>query len=81
WRDQDAGKHLIKLSQWQPPPDDADWLLELKGALNHLFNEQRKQRDSAFINQAKIDKISTRDLTDEQIQELKNLTKPAKASE
>ncbi|MDH5192036.1 MAG: DNA primase, partial [Gammaproteobacteria bacterium] len=41
WRDQDAGKHLIKLSQWQPPPDDADWLLELKGALNHLFNEQR----------------------------------------
>jgi DNA primase len=81
WREQETGNHLTKLIQWQPEFDEAGWSEELKGALSHLINERQKQRDDAFISKAKVDKMSTKDLTAEQIQELKNLTKPVKTSD
>ncbi|MDH5435751.1 MAG: toprim domain-containing protein, partial [Gammaproteobacteria bacterium] len=81
WRDKEAGSHLAKLVQWQPESDEVGWSQELKGALDHLINERQKQRDDAFISKARIDKMSTKDLSAEQIQELKNLTKPVKISD
>lgn len=81
WREQETGKHLTKLAQWQPPPDEADWLQELLDTLSHIRKEQSKQHDGVFISKAKIDKMGTKDLTAEEIQELKSLTKPVNTSD
>ena len=78
WREKEAGSHLEKLIQWQPESDETGWSQELRGALGHLINERQKQRDGAFISKARIDKMSTKDLSLEEIQELKNLTKPVR---
>ncbi|MFP4683745.1 MAG: DNA primase [Ectothiorhodospira sp.] len=69
WRDSEAGPHLLKLAEWQPPPaDEATPEQLLEDALGRLRHQHALQRTDGLLKAA-----AERTLTEEEKRELQQL--------